>query len=228
MTRKPGGKSNAKKHGAYVQEPILTGESEREFKELLESLIVEWAPNGASEEQAVLDLAKYIWAKRRNDRFYYEEASWIEISRWDDLAHMRTIARFLGTAKTLEHAKGLIAYLPEKCQKYVFADSGGDDAENEIRLLTQHLQECLELEGDFLLEPSHFANAKTAAALRELTEKKIALDGRLDSQIDKTIKRLAQLKTLKQVIAMQTSTTKITDARKAPRLVSLKSKDRAA
>jgi hypothetical protein len=41
--------------------------------------------------------------------------------------------------------------------------------------------------------------AVTRSVLRELTEKKIALDARLDAMIDKTIKRLAQIKTFKQV-----------------------------
>jgi hypothetical protein len=36
--------------------------------------------------------------------------------------------------------------------------------------------------------------AEKAALLRDLTAKKIALDERLDSRIDKAVKRLAQLK----------------------------------
>jgi hypothetical protein len=49
--------------------------------------------------------------------------------------------------------------------------------------------------------------------MRELTAKKIAQEERLDSMIDKTIKRLAQLKTLKQVIGAQASTTRIANHR---------------
>ena len=47
-----------------------------------------------------------------------------------------------------------------------------------------------------------------AAYLRELTAKKIALDERLDARIDKALKRLAQLKTFKQVLEDQASRTK--------------------
>ena len=36
--------------------------------------------------------------------------------------------------------------------------------------------------------------------MRELTAKKIALDERLDARIDKAVKRLAQLKTFKQLV----------------------------
>jgi hypothetical protein len=48
-----------------------------------------------------------------------------------------------------------------------------------------------------------------ARQLRELTAKKIALDERLDSHIDKAVKRLAQLKAFKQII--QTSALKTLD-----------------
>jgi hypothetical protein len=40
--------------------------------------------------------------------------------------------------------------------------------------------------------------AEKAALLRDLTAKKIALDERFDFRIDKAVKRLAQLKALKQ------------------------------
>jgi hypothetical protein len=237
MTRKPGGKTNAQKHGAFAQELILPGESEREFRELSESLIAEWSPNGVLEEDAVFNLAKYMWAKRRNDRFYHKEVSWIEGSKRDDLEWMGIIARFLGTAQTLEHANGLVAYLPEKCKDYVSSYSGsysnmlpaGNDAGHEIKRLTQRVQECIEMERDCLSQPSRSSNVKTAAARRELTEKKIALDARLDSLIDKMIKRLVQMKTYKQVTEMQSAaTTHIADDRSAPRLVSPETKDRAA
>jgi hypothetical protein len=90
MTRKPGGKTNALTHGAFAQELILPGESKREFKMLLESLVAEWSPNGALEEDAVLTLAKYIWAKRRIDRYHLLEARLIHFPRADEYEHIRT------------------------------------------------------------------------------------------------------------------------------------------
>jgi hypothetical protein len=47
--------------------------------------------------------------------------------------------------------------------------------------------------------------AKKAALLRDLTAKKISLDERLETRIDKAIKRLAQLKTFKQVMEASAS-----------------------
>jgi hypothetical protein len=50
--------------------------------------------------------------------------------------------------------------------------------------------------------------AEKATQLRELLAKKIALDERLDARIDKALKRLAQLKTFKQMLVDQASRTK--------------------
>ena len=56
---------NALKHGAFSKTAILPGEDPQEFEELHFSLIGEWAPVGATEEDAVLSIAKGIWRKRR-------------------------------------------------------------------------------------------------------------------------------------------------------------------
>jgi hypothetical protein len=50
-----------------------------------------------------------------------------------------------------------------------------------------------------------------ATYLREVTAKKIALDERIDARIDKTVKRLAQLKTFKQMLEDQASRVKTID-----------------
>jgi hypothetical protein len=42
-----------------------------------------------------------------------------------------------------------------------------------------------------------------AARVRDLMEKKLKLDERVDSRTDKAIRRLVQLKTLRQVIGLQ-------------------------
>jgi hypothetical protein len=47
--------------------------------------------------------------------------------------------------------------------------------------------------------------AEKAALLRDLTAKKISVDERIDAGIDKAIKRLAQLKTFKQVMEASAS-----------------------
>jgi hypothetical protein len=52
-----------------------------------------------------------------------------------------------------------------------------------------------------LLDPAFLA--ETATKVREAMAKKVAVDERLDARIDKAIKRLAQLKTFKQIVEDQ-------------------------
>jgi len=84
-----------------------------------------------------------------------------------------------------------------------------------------------EIKLDFAKDTLKF-KAEVAQLLRDLTEKKIAIDARLDSQIDKTIKRLAQLKTLKQVIQVQAVPVKIENDRCALPLPATEVSDGAA
>ena len=60
---------NAQKHGVFAATAILPGEHRQEFEELHSAVIQEWAPDGATEEDAVLAIAKAIWSKRRVQKF---------------------------------------------------------------------------------------------------------------------------------------------------------------
>jgi hypothetical protein len=236
MTRKAGGKNNALKHGAYAQELILPGESEREFKELFESLVAEWSPDGALEEDAVLTLAKYIWAKRRIDRYHFLEARLIHFPMDDEFKHIRRFIFFLHGCSNMRAARDCIELLPEPykaCMLHELATSKYEDTKDDIKRLKKVLVELLREERLYLKVfkslPHYVSDAEEAAKLRELIEKNIVAYARLDSMIDKSIKRLAQLKTFKQVIEMQsTVTTKVLDDRSAPRLVPPETKNRAA
>ena len=59
----------AHKHGVFSATAILPGEDEREFEELHSALVEEWKPAGATEEDAVLSIAKAVWRKRRVQKF---------------------------------------------------------------------------------------------------------------------------------------------------------------
>jgi hypothetical protein len=220
VTRKPGGRNNALKHGAFSDDLILPGESKREFSSLLQSLFAEWKPNGALEVDTVLTLAKHIQSKRRLERFYFLEARWIRDSKLDEFEYIRATAQFLCSAPTMEAAMQVIEKLPGYWKGYVLRekpDPACKDVDNEVKRLAKSLLHLLRTEEEFhrelILQPPRCDEAKVAAAMRELTAKKIAQEERLDSMIDKAIKRLAQLKTLKQVIGVQASTTRIADQR---------------
>jgi hypothetical protein len=59
------GSKNALKHGVYASDVVLSWENVNDFKDLHESFREEYRPVGASEEEAVFDLARLHWMKRR-------------------------------------------------------------------------------------------------------------------------------------------------------------------
>jgi hypothetical protein len=60
---------NALMHGGFSKFNILPGEDASEFDRLLADLVKEWAPQGPTEADAVLTLAKCIWRKARLQKF---------------------------------------------------------------------------------------------------------------------------------------------------------------
>ena len=65
---------NAEKFGIFSKDiAILPGEEEAEFYNLLSAYMLEWKPDGPSEREAVLTLAKVEWYKRRLQKFLIAE-----------------------------------------------------------------------------------------------------------------------------------------------------------
>jgi len=60
---------NAQKHGIYAAAAIIPGEDPREYRELLDELMAEWKPSGPTLREGVVDLADWIWKRRRLRRF---------------------------------------------------------------------------------------------------------------------------------------------------------------
>jgi hypothetical protein len=124
MTRKPGGGNNAFKHGAFSQDLILPDEKREELEQLHESLIEDWKPKGALEEDTVLTLAQGIWLKRRVERFYHREATWAqEDPKEEELNVMDLFATALDAIQCVEDAAGLIAGLSVQIHKRAALDS---------------------------------------------------------------------------------------------------------
>jgi hypothetical protein len=52
------------RHGVYSAMTVLPGEDRAEFQKLFRQLIDEYAPNGVSEFELVLNLARLFWRQR--------------------------------------------------------------------------------------------------------------------------------------------------------------------
>ena len=219
MMRKPGGESNALKHGAYSEELILPGEDAEAFESLHQELVAEWEPSGPSEDDAVLTLATCYWQKRRINSYFYDEATWLsEHPDFDEIGSFIWHLNRLDRAKTIKFAHAIIRTLPQNYVNFILPASDKSEYADEKKEI-ERLKELLllrmnihEEQLDVLQQTGGF-KAETGLLIRDLMEKKMDIEERLDSRIDRAFKRLAQLKTLKQVIAVQASTTRIADQR---------------
>ena len=176
MARKSGGKNNAITHGAYAKDLLLPDEHPEEFELLHQGLIEEWKPLGALEEDTVLGVAQCIWLKRRVERFYRREAVGGEFQDADQISLVLYLTETLDTVETMEGATALMAYFPERYQKWIEEEvprRNFKDAKSWIQTLKPRIL-------DLAREDMRFARAtesmryKTnkATYLRELTAKK--------------------------------------------------------
>ena len=210
VKRKNGGRNNVFKHGAFAQDLVLRGESSKEFEDLHQALIDEWDPDGPLEQDAVLSLAKCFMSKRRIDNYYRNEARFAGDHPYElVLIHVDRSWRFLKTVKTFELATEIIGRLPwqfrTELEKHFPKERFGNNAEAWIEKLVSHIEilmDGLDM-AQYVDEEGSKFQSERAARLWELIEKKIALDDRIDAQIDKVFKRIVQLKTYRDVIRLK-------------------------
>jgi hypothetical protein len=69
MPRSKSKHPNAQKHAVFSKFLILPGEDPRQFDKLIDEVADEWQPEGKSEHDAALDIAKGMWLKRRVQLF---------------------------------------------------------------------------------------------------------------------------------------------------------------
>jgi hypothetical protein len=206
MARKRGGKNNGIKHGAYAEELILPDENVDEFLQLYQRLTEEWQPVGISEEETVLDLAKCLWQKRRVERFYYREATGGQFQDKDQIKYVIYLVELLQKSNTLEDATVFTSHLPEAYRQWIAQEVPRSKFQNDE---SWRIWDLVGAHAKFARATLSTYKSNHSTYLRELTAKKITLDERLDARIDKAIKRLAQLKTFKQIVREQDSRAKI-------------------
>jgi hypothetical protein len=131
----------------------------------------------------------------------------------DVVCDVTELSVILDETPTLEVATEVMNRLPEEYIKFIETEASRSKFKDEtscIEGLRSVLQVLILTHQNFVEEArrDYRFKAEVAARMRELTSKKIALDERLDARIDKAIKRLAQLKTFKQILEDRDSLTK--------------------
>jgi hypothetical protein len=201
---------NALKHGIFSATAILPGEDPREFEALHSALTKEWEPAGATEEDAVLSIAKAMWRKARLQKF-------LEVKMMKNLLdpnHPSYDESFalLGFAAALkekpktafgEYAtralrEDRIKYFNRQFSREAYK-STADWAEAIVNDINSMLQ--AEAKNPFPDLASVAGLSQSSATVwGDLFREELMLDERLDAMIDRALKRLIQAKAMKQML----------------------------
>jgi hypothetical protein len=195
-------KRNALKHGVYSRDIMLPGESFRGYDALAAELDEEWAPEGPTERSLVERLVGLYWRKQRLDR--YENAKLKQrveaIHERNEVNRHRQNLQNLGPefndAKSVEAVEKILSRLSPFYNEIITDAVPRADSQDTtpwgpaIGAYLSTLEPKDQLEGP----------AKFIAILDpDLIESNMARSDRIDEAIDRTIKRLMQVKTAKQV-----------------------------
>ena len=205
-------KQNAVKHGVFAEAIILPGENIEEFAALYDELKAEWCPEGSSQHDKVLSIAKNRWRKLRIARYHKKnfriQARFREAA--DDLLIYEVDSKkeFLelvesGAAITEQDlsAKLGVSYAKEIQNKFPRKNYDSDSA--WLSVVTKTIRSGVVELCKFHLETisvSEFPHEDFV--LREL-----ALEERIDAKIDKDIRGLMQLKAFQEINSRSVSIT---------------------
>jgi hypothetical protein len=185
------------------------GEDPGQFEKLVDELAEEWQPEGKTEHDAVLDIAKGIWLKRRFQLFLMVKAT-RDAGNPDHPSYDERIglAAFLAYAKNSpedafshgshylrkEQLESLMKGYPKtnfKSETEWFAA-----IENAITSTLFPIYDAVYSDSE-----TYYALMNSAATFSDdLFDRAIALDERLNAMIDRATKRLIQIKAMKQVL----------------------------
>src|SRR6516165_12434995 len=211
---------NALKHGAFSRELILPGESRKDYERLLAELEAEYSPSGPSEIYLVNHLASLLWRERRLQ--VYRQAMLENrvrtIERNNDKIYWRgvlkSLAPELAVATTAQEVEAILAskhFTPAAITSKVPQPPPDQEAKwgpaiaehlNKMEITKQlHGIDAFTHALDYALDPIEM-------------EREILQENRLHEEIDRTIKRLAQVKGYKKlglVARVDVDTSKLID-----------------
>jgi hypothetical protein len=202
---------NAQKHAVFSKILITQDEDPAEFQQLLDDLAEEWRPDGPAEEDAVLDLAKAFWRKRRLQKYLTFEGQKNQRNpdhqSYDERVGLTMFMVFLEltdqiTPKEIFHyganylRKDQIDHFRDKFQPEKFEST----SEWAKAILEEINSRWLPMYTN-LYSIDSLTSVKSAATFwGDLFEREIALDERLNGMIDRVVKRLVHIKTMKQIL----------------------------
>lgn len=204
-------KPNAYKHGVFSATPIIPGEDPREFAKLHLELMLEWHPDGATEEDAVFSIAKAIWRKHRVQRFLEFQLLRHSLNSAHEAYDDDEARVLLGLAVSLAaKPESALQDLSHGLRRERIAYFAQKFPRGNFKSATEWAQAVM-ADIATLLFPKLKTDDSEAGRLVELVEsstnlsgdlfkQELALDERLDLMIDRAVKRLVQTKAMKQML----------------------------
>jgi hypothetical protein len=203
---------NAQKHAVFSKFHILPGEDRREFKKLIDELAGEWRPEGETEHDTILEIGKAIWLKRRLQLFLEVEglknASNPNHRSFDvRIGLLGFLARVAASpASGFSHGEH---YLPKELLEALREDFPRKKVKPTVEsnaewyeAMKKGIASLLPSLNSMYSDKYHFGLMNAAATFSgDLFERAIKLDERLNAMIDRAIKRLVQIKAMKQMLA---------------------------
>ena len=214
--RKKDRSKNALKHGAFSRELILPGESRKEYERLLSELEAEYSPSGPSETYLVNHLASLLWRERRLQ--VYRQAMLEQRVRTIESNNaarhrrgaLKLLAPQLAAATTAKEVEAILAsryFTPAAITSNV-PQPPPDQEPNWGPAIAEHLNKME------VAKQLHGIDAFAEAVDPVEMECEMLQENRLHEEIDKTIKRLAQVKGYKKlglVARVDVDTSKLID-----------------
>jgi hypothetical protein len=192
---------NALKHGAFSRELILPGESKKDYERLLAELEAEYSPSGPSEIYLVHHLASLLWRQRRLQ--VYRRAKLEKrvrtIERNNKSSHwlgvLNSLAPQLAAATTAKEVEAILAseHLTPDVITFKIPQPPPDQEATWGPAIAEYFNKME------IPERLHGIDAFECAVDPIEMEREILQENRLHEEIDKTIKRLAQVKAYKQL-----------------------------
>jgi hypothetical protein len=202
-------KQNALKHGAHAAEVLLWSEKYEDYEALRVGLDLEYFPSGSSEQYLVSNLLDLLWRRKRLQRHErIKTQKRLEKVRHQNylayhIANLRAMAPEFEQATTVEQVEKLLSILSPLYRNTILpkwpVPSGKDSAGSDHDPNTWGAKIAEGLAS--WTPPDRLEDADAFLAVLDLDEFDEALTRveRLDAMIDRTIKRLLQLKTQKQI-----------------------------
>jgi hypothetical protein len=192
---------NALKHGAFSRELILPGESRKEYERLLAELEAEYSPSGPTEIYLVNHLALLLWRERRLQVYrrakLEKRVRTIESnnkkSHW--LGVLNSLAPQLAAATTAKEVEAILAseHLTPGVITFKIPQPPPDQEAKWGPAIAEYLNKME------IPEPLYGIDAFECALDPIEMDRELLLADRLHEEIDRAIKRLAQVKAYKQL-----------------------------